>query len=443
MTTAVVRPHRPWRTAGVAGMASYLDAGALFTTGIALVLYAPTLGISSDQIGAINGVLALTFAVGALFGGRLGDRLGRRRVFTYTLILYIAGVALSAFATNVGMLFTAAVLTGVAIGADLPVSLALVNEEAPEGKKGRMVALTSLLWFAGIGGSLVVSAVVAPLGELAARILYGHLLVVAVIVLLARLTIRESVEWAAARAASDSGSEQIQFRQLRQALRPPVIWPTVALGLYVTLWGLNSTTFSTFGTFFFTALAGTDVQFASIVSLGGLLAGFACGIVFIRVADTRGRWPIFVVGTALGLFALLIPFIFGPTALTLSVFYVCFAAGAAFSGEAIYKIWSQELVPTLLRGTVQGVGFAASRVVAALAAFGIPALALANSTLLFGLLFGAGLIAALIGLIWVRRLPAATELETVPVLVASEPTETEEAPSGQSSPSEARPGLRP
>lgn len=412
-----VRPHRPWRTAGVAGMASYLDAGVLFTTGTALVLYAPSLGVSSDAIGAINGMLAATFAIGSLFGGWLGDRFGRRRVFTFTLILYIIGVALATLALNVGMLFAAAAVTGLAIGADLPVSLALVNEEAPSGKKGQMVALTSLLWFAGIAGPLALSAVVAPLGEIAGRILYGHLLVVAVAVLVLRLTIRESAEWVAAREASDIGSEQIQFSRLPQVFRAPMIWPTLALGLYVTLWALNSNTFGTFSAFFFTALAGTDVQFASLVSFGGLLVGLLGAIVFIRVADTRARWPLFVMGTMLGIIALLVPFAFGPSTLTLSIFNICFAGGAAFSGEAIYKLWSQELVPTLLRGTVQGIGLAISRIVTAIAAFVIPGLALANPTLLFGLLFLSGLLSALIGLFWIPRLPLAADLETAPVVV--------------------------
>lgn len=422
MFKAEARPHRPWRTAGVAGMASYLDAGVLFTTGIGLVLYAPTLGLSSNEIGAINGVLALTFAAGSLFGGWLGDRFGRRRVFTFTLMLYIVGVALATFAFGVGMLFAAAAVTGLAIGADLPVSLALVNEEAPGGKKGRMVALTSLLWFAGIAGSLALSSAVAPLGEIAARILYGHLLVVAVVVLVLRLAIRESLEWSVAREASDAGSEQIQFTRLSQVFQAPVIWSTLALGLYVTLWALNANTFGTFSAFFFTALAGTDVQFASLVSLAGLFVGLLGAAVFIRVADTWARRPFFIVGTVLGVIALFVPFVFGPTALTLSIFNVCFAGGAAFSGEAIYKLWSQELVPTLLRGTVQGIGLALSRIVTAFAAFTIPGLALANSTLLFGLLFASGLLSALIGLLWISRLPSAAELETSSAVITAADT---------------------
>lgn len=422
MASTTTQRHRPWRTAGVAGMASYLDAGVLFTTSNALVLYKSSLGVSANEIGAISGVLALMFAIGSLLGGSLGDRFGRRRVFTFTLLLYIAGVTLSAFAHNVEMLFIAAAVTGLAIGADLPVSLALVSEEAPIGKKGRMVALTSLLWFGGIVASVMLTAVVAPLGAIGPRILYLHLLLVALVVLWLRLTIRESAEWCIAREASDAGSKEIRFDSLPQIFRQPVLSSTIALGAYATLWGLVSNTFSTFGTFFFTALAGTDVRFSALVSLGGLIIGFLGAVVFIKIADTPARWPLFIFGTILGVVGLFTPFAFGITARTLTIFTICFSISAAFSGEAIYKLWSQELVPTLLRGTVQGIGLAVSRIATALAAFAIPHLALANSTLLFGLLLAAGVIAAQIGLLWIRRLPMATHLEGVPATVSIDAT---------------------
>ena len=70
----------------------------------------------------------------------------------------------------------------LAISADLPASLALVAEEAPPGSKGRLVALTHLLWVAGIGSTGVLGWLLADLGALAGRLLYLHLLLIALVV---------------------------------------------------------------------------------------------------------------------------------------------------------------------------------------------------------------------------------------------------------------------
>ena len=65
---------RIWKIATLAGMASYLDAGALVTSGIAIGgSYAGTLGLDAGTVGALLGLQTLMFALGALCGGRLGD----------------------------------------------------------------------------------------------------------------------------------------------------------------------------------------------------------------------------------------------------------------------------------------------------------------------------------------------------------------------------------
>ncbi len=49
--------RKAWWTAAVAGMASYLDAGAIVTTGTALTLFQDELGISPAQFGQLSALL--------------------------------------------------------------------------------------------------------------------------------------------------------------------------------------------------------------------------------------------------------------------------------------------------------------------------------------------------------------------------------------------------
>ncbi|MET8080359.1 MFS transporter [Streptomyces sp. NPDC005303] len=405
-------PRSPWKTAVLAGMASYLDAGALVTSGMAIGgYYASPLQLGTGTIGSLLGLQTLAFAAGALFGGRLGDRFGRRMIFTSSLVIYAAGVLLLLVAAGPALLYAGVVATGLAIGADLPVSLALVNEEAPPGKKGTMVVLSGMLWLAGIVAVLGLSSFMGVQGMLGGRILFAHLLVVAVAVLLLRLTLGESAEWTAARRAADTHttarSETVEFSRVRDLFRTPTVYALLATGLYYATWNLGANTLGQFGTFLWTALADGEVAQYSRLTLIGLPLGFVAGLLFMRVVDKPARHLWFAAGSALIALAWALPALLGPGKVTLVAVMLISGLGNSFAGESVYKVWSQELFPTLLRATAQGVTMAFTRAVAGLAALGTPAFALGHARLMFGTLFGLTLAAAFIGLAWVPRLPTA------------------------------------
>ena len=81
----------PWWVGFVSGLASYIDACAIVSSGIAFVIYRHTIGLTDGQYGALSGALTFSIAVGALFGGRLGDRFGRKHVFSVTMVLIVIG----------------------------------------------------------------------------------------------------------------------------------------------------------------------------------------------------------------------------------------------------------------------------------------------------------------------------------------------------------------
>src|SRR5437764_4518760 len=117
-----------WRWTVLAGMASFLDAGSIVALGSGLALFQSSLGLSNGALGALAaiGPNAIGCAIGAFIGGRLGDRLGRKRIYKYDLLVYALGVLCVAFSVSAPMLFIGVFVIGLAVGADIPTSLALV-----------------------------------------------------------------------------------------------------------------------------------------------------------------------------------------------------------------------------------------------------------------------------------------------------------------------------
>ncbi len=106
----------PWYVGVVSGMASYIDSAAIISNGTALVIYQKTIGITAVEIGILSGLLTLAIALGAFSGGRLGDRLGRRKVFIFTMLMIVMGTLLLAFGLNFPLLLLGTLLVGLATG---------------------------------------------------------------------------------------------------------------------------------------------------------------------------------------------------------------------------------------------------------------------------------------------------------------------------------------
>ncbi|MFP5068124.1 MFS transporter [Pseudonocardia nantongensis] len=397
MTIPVVVTARDWRRSAVAGMASYLDAAAIVTTGTALVLFQDALGLDAAQIGVLSSLLTLSIAAGALTGGRLGDRFGRRRVFTVTMLLLAAGTGLLAAAAGPAMLYVGIVLTGYAAGADLPVSLALIAEEAPPGAAGKLVGLSQVLWFAGIITTQLLAVIVGGLGTTGGRVLYLHVAVVAVVVLLARLSLPESSRWIASRDALATGDAAVPSGPgLRRLLVRPHVTPLIGLIVFYSLVNVAANTTGQFGTFLFVNVAGSTVQVAAAISAGVIGVGILVALVFMRVVDGTNRMRWYLAGALCFVLSVAVPLTFGITVVTLTVGTLLGAIGGSLAFEGMLKIWTQELFPTLLRATAQGTIVGVARVVAAMAAALTPTLMTTSPQLAYAVLTGivvVGLIA--------------------------------------------------
>lgn len=414
-TAASTRPApNPWWVATVSGMASYIDAAAIVSFGIVITIYAAVLGFTTTEVGIGSGALTLGIAVGAIFGGKLGDRFGRRPVFSITMVVILIGVVLAVLATSFPLFLVGAVLVGLGTGGDLPVSLSTISEAGTDANRGKLVSLSNILWLAGIIAAMVGGMTLGNLGRLGAQLLLGHLGVVALLVLVGRFTIPESPVWLAAQEERRSGVRTVRADKgsVRDLFGPRYRAPFLALIIFYALVNLAANTAGQFSTYLLVNVAKVDVSAASSLGLIAIPIGLIGYLWFMRIADGTHRFVYFTVGAALYVVAQLVPAIFGYTATTFLVSNIIGAFGTAFAFETIMKVWSQESFPTLLRTTAQGTIIAVARFSAAILATLTPLLLQAGVTVLYGFLAVVSAIGFLVAWIVFRTHDRINEFDT-------------------------------
>ncbi len=341
-------------------------------------------------------------AVGALVGGNLSDRFGRKRIFTLTIIVYAIGAAILVAAPGVGALYIGIILIGFASGADLPPSLAMIAEVAPEGHHGKMVSLSHVLWITAIPVVNVFGVFVGGMGADGARIMYAHLLVMSLLVLVLRMWLPESPMWTANKLAVDTGRlDRTSIKVLLTGSFRPAL---IGLSLFFAFSNIAANTLGQFTVYLYVNVGGTDVSVASAMNLIGLACGFLGMLLLMTIVDSKYRMVGFAVGAIAVIISFLIPGVLGVTVVTLVIMGVIYNFANGFAGEPLFKVWSQELFPTEHRSTAQGIGIAFTRAVAAAVALVTPALIELGPQVLFFFLAGIIVIAACIGFFWVSRM---------------------------------------
>jgi EmrB/QacA subfamily drug resistance transporter len=149
-------PYRPVHTRAILAivLVSYflilLDNSVVFA-GVPSIR--ADLDLPQTQLSWVQGAYTLVFGGLLLLGARLGDLLGRRRVFVAGLLVFVLASALVGAAPNGPWLIVARAIQGVGAAIVAPSSLSLVTASFPEGA-GRARAVAMFGATAGIGASL-------------------------------------------------------------------------------------------------------------------------------------------------------------------------------------------------------------------------------------------------------------------------------------------------
>ncbi|MEO6826847.1 MAG: DHA2 family efflux MFS transporter permease subunit [Microbacteriaceae bacterium] len=143
-----VSGRRRWIGLGVlaAGLSMIVLDGTI--VGVALPVLIQDLKLDLSDAQWVNGVYSVVFAALLLTAGRLGDRLGRRRMFVVGVLIFMAGSLLASLSGGATALITARIVQGVGGAFILPATLSTVNATF----RGRDRAIAFGIWGAVISG---------------------------------------------------------------------------------------------------------------------------------------------------------------------------------------------------------------------------------------------------------------------------------------------------
>ncbi len=122
-----------------------------------------TLGLTASQVGLTGSAYLAGAITGALVFGHLTDRLGRKRLFSVTLGVYVAGAVLTALAWNFWSFLLFRVVVGLAIGGEYAAINSAIDELIPARLRGRVdLAVNATFWLGAMAGAAVTVVLLDP-----------------------------------------------------------------------------------------------------------------------------------------------------------------------------------------------------------------------------------------------------------------------------------------
>jgi putative MFS transporter len=351
--------------------------------------------LSPAQKSLLATAIFIGMLAGALFWGRLSDRIGRKAGFLATVGIDSLFGLLSAFAPSFGILLVLRTLTGFGVGGTLPVDYGMFAEYLPSKDRGRRLVLLESFWALGTLVAAGVSWLVVP--TLGWRWLFVISALPGLVLYLIRRYVPESPRFLLAQGkrtqawevlrhvARENGMEPSRLEVLEredsqaqpvaaQPAQPPsvvrslfeprfarttillwLIWFLISLGYYGAFTWLPSW-FRTKG---FSLLAVYPNTF--VMALAQLPGYFSAAWLVEKLGR---RWTLAIYLCASGVFAWLFALAQSPAAVLATAVWLSFFALGAWG--ALYA-YTPEAYPTSLRTTGMGAASGWTRIAGAIA----------------------------------------------------------------------------
>ncbi len=371
-------------------LTNYLDAGAIVAGASGLTLWKEYLGLTEGHLGWLNAISAncLGAAIGAIIGGFLADKFGRKAIYTYNMLVYMLGVALIMFSFNFPMLLLGFLITGISVGVGVPASWTYISESSEVGNRGRNIGISQMAWGIGPTIILILGTLLAPptggagsegmlfglvqgvaslfgvegsgaaLNVFSSRIVFASLFIVAFIAWQLQRRLDESKAWEDLKSG-DQGKSQGTFASFGSLFTNRINIRTMLFlaGMYLT-WNLVSSVMGFFQQHIYETAGGLSNEYANMLSVGQWLIIIATTFVFSMIVDKVNQRWLYFIGVSFAVLAWLLIITVGINSIAgLLIFTLLWGLQGGISVQSFYALWASELFPARYRAAAQGVMF--------------------------------------------------------------------------------------
>jgi MFS family permease len=158
-----------------------------------------SLHFTAAQVGLLGSAYLVGAVLGALFFGYLTDRMGRKKLFTVTLGLYLVAAFLTAFSWDFWSFAVFRFFTGAGIGGEYSAINSAIDELIPARVRGRVdLAINGTYWVGAAAGSLATLVLLDPAIfpiDLGWRLGFGIGALLGLVVIFFRHHVPESPRW--------------------------------------------------------------------------------------------------------------------------------------------------------------------------------------------------------------------------------------------------------
>lgn len=397
-----------------------------YDTGVisgALLYMKADLGLTSfTEALVVSSLLFPGAALGALLGGKLADRLGRKGSLLVCACLFLGGALTCATAPGVAVMVLGRVLLGFGVGAAAVTCPLYLAEMAPADRRGRMVTINELMIVTGQFLAFAMNAILDALikDPHVWRWMLGVAVVPAVGLLLGMVFLPDSPRWYAtkgrlsdtkrvldlSRSPEEAAQEYNDIAEhakrdaaggkgaALQALRTfpwmrRILWVGCGLAAVQQATGINTVNYYAPTILESTGLGASAALILTITVGVVAIAGTVLGIVLLGRFDRRPLLLTGFTGVAVGHLILALSFMLPGSAfrseLILAAMLVVVAFVQTFIGTLVWLLLS-EIFPMAIRGFAMGVAVFVLWTVNAAISFVFPPLVSAlGPTLTFGL----------------------------------------------------------